>query len=150
MRIARAAISLASDQPRQPRNARLDLNLIRQRIAEPKRTAAATILSRFLQTHALVGLRDVLSRYPLESAWAERTLEEWSRAGRLVVLPTPAEDRPLRWSEPDNLEQVQRASLALLRREVISCSPQEFADFVLRWQHVHPATRCRACRAPRA
>jgi len=42
------------------------------------------------------------------------------------------------WSLPDNLDQVQRGSLALLRREVLTCSPQHFADFLLRWQYVHP------------
>src|SRR5262249_47056866 len=38
--------------------------------------AAETILSRFLDTHALVGLADVLARYPFEAAWAQRKLEE--------------------------------------------------------------------------
>jgi ATP-dependent Lhr-like helicase len=50
------------------------------------------------------------------------------------------EDGPLQWSAPSNLEQVQRGSLALLRREVTTCSPPQFADFLLRWQGVHPST----------
>ena len=48
--------------------------------------AGATILNRFLLTHALVGLADVLQRYPFEQAWAERQLEEWARTGRAVVV----------------------------------------------------------------
>jgi ATP-dependent Lhr-like helicase len=48
---------------------------------------------------------------------------------------------PLQWSAPENLQQVQRGSLALLRREVTTCSPPQFADFLLRWQGVHPAAR---------
>ena len=80
------------------------------------------------------------SAYPFEPAWAERQLQAWAEKGRLVALPA-AEGEPLQWSAPDNLDQVQRGSLALLRREVITCDPTQFVDFVLRWQGVHPATR---------
>ena len=73
------------------------------------------------------------------AAGRERQLEEWARArpGRASV-PRPADGEPLQWSAPANLEQVQRGSLALLRREVVTCPPPQFADFVLRWQRVHP------------
>jgi ATP-dependent Lhr-like helicase len=129
--------------------------------ASGERSAAAeTILFRFLQTHALVGLRDVLDRYPFEQRWAQRKLEEWTESGRLVAvangghqapvknaatstgaLRPPLAEAELRWSEPTNLEQVQRNTLALLRREVLTCPAPQFADFVLRWQQAHPETR---------
>jgi ATP-dependent Lhr-like helicase len=109
--------------------------------AEQQTSAAEAILTRFLQTHALVGLADVLARYPFEEGWARRRLEEWSENGRLVALPAQEETETLRWSAPENLEQVQRGSLAILRREVMTCPPQQFVDFVLRWQGAHPATR---------
>jgi ATP-dependent Lhr-like helicase len=102
--------------------------------------AAAVIFGRFLDTHALVGLDDVLARYPFERAWAERQLERWVRAGRAVAVPG-GEGLPARYAAPANLEQVQRGSLGLLRREVITCQPAQFADFVLRWQGAHPADR---------
>lgn len=102
--------------------------------------AAETILGRFLETHALVGLSDVLNRYPFDADWARRKLEEWSRQGRLVAVPGTAEVEPLQWSAPANFERVQRGTLSLLRREVITCPPAQFADFVLRWQGLHPAT----------
>jgi ATP-dependent Lhr-like helicase len=47
----------------------------------------------------------------------------------------------MQWSAPENLDQVQRGSLAILRREVVTCSPPQFVDFVLRWQGAHPETR---------
>jgi ATP-dependent Lhr-like helicase len=109
--------------------------------AAEQQAAAEAVLTRFLRTHALVGLRDVLERYPFEAGWAERRLGEWADAGRLVALPPAAEGEPLQWSAPDNLEQVQRGTLALLRREVVTCAPPQFVDFVLRWQGAHPATR---------
>jgi ATP-dependent Lhr-like helicase len=101
---------------------------------------AAIILARFLDTHALVGLADILARYPFQSSWAQRQLEEWVRAGRAVCV-SRREGEPQQYAVPGNLEQVQRGSLGLLRREVITCLPGQFVDFVLRWQRLHPADR---------
>jgi ATP-dependent Lhr-like helicase len=114
--------------------------------------AAETILRRFLETHALVGLTDVLDRYPFEPDWARRKLEEWAGAGRLIAVrrpvgpggptgPAAAVESETEWSIADNLAQVQRSSLSLLRREIITCSPTQFTDFLLRWQGVHPEAR---------
>jgi ATP-dependent Lhr-like helicase len=103
--------------------------------------AAETILLRFLETHALVGLADILSRYPLEAEWARRKLEQWAESGRAVAISPPTAAEPMQWSAPVNLEQVQRSTLALLRREVLTCPPAQFVDFVLRWQGVHPQAR---------
>jgi ATP-dependent Lhr-like helicase len=108
--------------------------------SERKQAAGIAILARFLSTHALVGLEDVLGRYPFEPSWARRQLEEWARDGRVVAV-TASEGEPLMWSDPANLEQVQRGSLGILRREVVTCSPPQFADFLLRWQGIHPETR---------
>ncbi len=108
--------------------------------AEQRQAAGAVILHRFLTTHALVGLADVLARYPFEPAWARRQLEEWTRSGRIVAVSAPQGESVV-FSDPANLEQVQRGSLGILRREVVTCSPPQFADFLLRWQGVHPDTR---------
>jgi ATP-dependent helicase Lhr and Lhr-like helicase len=101
--------------------------------------AAAIILQRFLATHALIGLDDILQRYPFERTWAQHQLEEWARGGRLVVV-TAAEVEPLQWSDPRNFEQMQRGTLSILRREVMTCPAPQYADFVMRWQHLHPIT----------
>src|SRR5262249_23011022 len=52
-----------------------------------------------------------------------------------------AEAEPLQWSAPENFEQMQRGTLSILRREVMTCPAAQFVDFVMRWQHVHPATQ---------
>jgi ATP-dependent Lhr-like helicase len=110
--------------------------------AEPseRHESAALIFERFLATHALVGLAELLDRYPFEEDWARRQLESWARTGRVVPVHR-GELEPVQWSAPANLEQVQRGSLALLRREVVTCAPPQFADFLLRWQGAHPETR---------
>jgi ATP-dependent Lhr-like helicase len=112
-------------------------------VTEPDqaKAAGAAILGRFLATRALVGLADVLGRYPFEEDWARRQLEEWARAGRVVSVRSGEAVETMQWSAPANLEQVQRGSLALLRREIVTCSPPQFADFLVRWQGVHPDQR---------
>src|SRR5262249_22781786 len=102
--------------------------------------AAASILRRFLQTHALVGLDDIVARYPFEPRWAEAQLQEWVRAGTAVAVPL-TETATVHFALPDNLQPVQRTSLALHRQEILSVPPHQFADFVLRWQYRHPARR---------
>jgi ATP-dependent Lhr-like helicase len=109
--------------------------------AERQQEAAETILARFLETHALVGLGDVLSRYPFEPDWARRKLQEWATSCRLVSVPPAADTETVQWSAQENLDQVRRGSLALLRREILTVSPQQFADFVLHWQRIHPDAR---------
>ncbi len=108
---------------------------------EQQTAAAEIILERFLNTHALIGLDDVLARYPLERQWAQRKLEQWAGSGRAVVVAPAGESAAVQWSAPANLEQVRRSTLALLRQEVVTCPPQQFADFQVRWQGVHPETR---------
>jgi ATP-dependent Lhr-like helicase len=109
--------------------------------ADTAQEAGETILARFLDTHALVGLRDVLDRYPFEPGWAQRKLEEWAATRRIVAVRGGAESEPLQWSAPTNLDQVQRTSLGLLRREILTCQPPQFVDFLLRWQGLHPEAR---------
>ena len=99
------------------------------------------ILRRFLLTHALVGLEDILQRYPFDRAWAEGILKQWASSGMAVRLELGDEAAPLQWSAPANWEEVQRTSLALARRDVPTVSAARFQDFVLRWQFVHPAAR---------
>lgn len=109
-------------------------------------SAGEAILLRFLETHAMIGLQDVLVRYPFEPVWAERKLNEWANSGRLVAVRSQQAEMadaaaPVQWALPGNLEQTQRTTLALLRREVVTCPPQQYADFLIRWQKLHPETR---------
>jgi ATP-dependent helicase Lhr and Lhr-like helicase len=106
-----------------------------------KEQAAETILQRFLDTHALVGLDDILRRYPLEESWACKKLELWAESGRAVAVPPSNGADTARWSAPANLEQVQRGTLSLLRREVATSPSQQFADYLMRWQYAHPDSR---------
>src|SRR5262249_52520127 len=43
-----------------------------------------TIIGRFLQTHALIGLTDLIARYPIAPAEGIELLERWSEEGKAV------------------------------------------------------------------
>jgi ATP-dependent helicase Lhr and Lhr-like helicase len=99
------------------------------------------IIGRFLQTHALIGLTDLTARYPISPAEATEILEQWAEEGKAIRLDAPDGAGESRWAERDNLAEMRRATVAARRRESLAVSPEVFADFLLRWQHVHPATR---------
>ncbi len=46
-----------------------------------------------------------------------------------------------RWAERENLAEMRRVTVAVRRGESLAVAPEVFADFLLRRQHVHPATR---------
>src|SRR5262249_42625532 len=104
-------------------------------------SSLATIVRRYLQTHALVGLADLAARYPIDPAQATELLERWESAGGRVRLEAGDDGGQTRWGEPRNLAEVRRLSIALRRRESVAVLPEVFAEFVSRLQHVHPATR---------
>jgi ATP-dependent helicase Lhr and Lhr-like helicase len=109
--------------------------------AKVKDEAIATIVRRFLRTHALIGLDDLTARYPIDSGLATDLLERFADEGGLVRLdPLDGSEAP-RWADRQNLEEVRRLSIAMRRRESVAIPPEAFADFVTRRQHVHPSTR---------
>ncbi len=103
--------------------------------------AGEKILFRYLETHALVSLPEILERYPLEPAWAKRKLDEWANQGHVVRIEAPA---ALQWSAPANYEQLKRGTLAVLRREIVPCPATQFVDFVGRWQGLAAASQVHA------
>lgn len=109
--------------------------------ADPEAMALETIVRRYLHNHALVGLGDLVARYPIDPATAIDLIERWSDAWGLVRVEPAEDDDGPRWSEAGHLGEVRRLSIALRRRESVAVAPEVFADFLLRWQSVHPETR---------
>ncbi len=107
----------------------------------PRGEATAAVVRRFLANHALIGLDDLIRRYPIGPADATNLLERFADEGNLVRLdPVGGSDEP-RYAERGNLDEVRRLSVAIRRRESVAVAPEVFVDFVLKRQHVHPATR---------
>ncbi len=103
--------------------------------------ARAAIVRRFLHTHALIGLADLTARYPIPPVEAADLLERWSEEGKVVRVGDPDSPELERWAERENLAEMRRVTVAVRRRESLAVAPEVFADFLLRRQHVHPATR---------
>ncbi|HEY2156757.1 MAG TPA: hypothetical protein VGH33_14090, partial [Isosphaeraceae bacterium] len=100
--------------------------------------AAESIVRRYLRTRALVGLDDLIDRYPIGPARATEWLERWAEEGNLVRLDDGTSPR---WADPRNLDEVRRISVALRRKESVAVLPEVYADFLVRRLGVHPDAR---------
>ncbi len=100
-----------------------------------------TIVRRFLQTHALVGLADLTARYPIPAVEAAELMELWCEEGKVVRIGEEGPQAQPRWAERGNLAEMRRATVAARRRESLAVLPEVFADFVLRRQHALPGSR---------
>jgi len=112
----------------------------RSAVDEPTRELE-TIVRRYLETHALVGLGDLTARYPISPGLATELLERWADAGRLVRVESLDDEEGPRWADGRNLAEVRRISLALKRKESVAVPPEVYADFLVRRHGVHPETR---------
>ncbi len=106
--------------------------------ADPDDEAAESIVRRYLQTRALVGLDELIDRYPIGPARATEWLERWAEEGNLVRLDDGTSPR---WADPRNLDEVRRISLALRRKESVAVLPEVYTDFLVRRLGVHPDVR---------
>ena len=113
--------------------------------ARKRRRQRERRLHRFLATHALVGLAELLDRYPFEPDLGGTAIEGVGAGGPGGASAT-RRSRDDAVVGPENLDRVQRGSLAI-SREVVTCAPPQFADFLLRWQGLHPDTRRGRARA---
>jgi ATP-dependent Lhr-like helicase len=116
---------------------------------EDQDEARRAILRRVLSTHGPLTRDWLLARYPWELDWLDAALAALVESGELVSGPiTPDSLAPSLPTGPSpeycdrrNLERVHRETLALLRKEVEPVSMYAYADFVARWQHLHPSER---------
>jgi ATP-dependent Lhr-like helicase len=115
-----------------------DAALYARAFVESDDDAIATIAARFLRSHALVGLAELLARYPIEPALATDLLERLTERDGLVRVEHDGETL---WADRRNLDDVRRLSIAIKRRESVAVAPEVFAEFVVRRQHAHPETR---------
>ncbi|MFO0960345.1 MAG: DEAD/DEAH box helicase [Isosphaeraceae bacterium] len=113
---------------------------------EADRASIERVVLRYLETHALIGLPELLRRYPIDPATATDLLERWSESGRLVAIPD-ANGEGTRWADPANRRAVEQWAILQQRRSAVTLPPEAFADFQARWQKAHPATRLRGQEA---
>ncbi len=104
----------------------------------PEEVSQKTIIDRFLRTHALIGLNEIIARYPIGPARATELLEASVEHGDLIRID--GEDGS-RWGDRRNLDEVRRLSIALKRQESVAVPPEIFAASVANLQRVYPSQK---------
>lgn len=111
--------------------------------------ARRLVLERYLRGAGPVTLEAIQARYAFPMDWLEEELDRLIEARELVhghMTPLPeqggvAAERPPEYVDRHALEQIHRRTMHILRREVQPVPSTVHADFMARWQHVHPADR---------
>jgi ATP-dependent helicase Lhr and Lhr-like helicase len=138
----RAAFGLGEAAPPAP--------LLREEMEEERDDARRAVLRRVLSTHGPLSRDWLLARYPWEAGWLDPALQALVEGGEIVAGPitpvvpsegpSPAPRTP-EYCDRRNLERIHRQTLSLLRKEVEPVSLYAYADFLVRWQHLHPTER---------
>lgn len=110
--------------------------------SEKDQTAARlSVMKTFLEHHGPVTKYELMERYGLPSEVITAVLEQLEEQGsvsRGSFIGT--KDTP-QWCWKRNLEELHRRSLKSLSEHVKPLSAAHYADFMLKWQHLHPETR---------
>ncbi len=113
----------------------------RWRAAQPPAAAQGELVERYLRSHGPVTLYDLVEYTGLPVGALQRALHGLVAAGQ-VAEGVYRRDQPRpQWVNRTNLAEIHRRTLQHLRHELSACAPHEAVDYLLRWQHRHPATR---------
>jgi ATP-dependent Lhr-like helicase len=106
--------------------------------------ARRRILDRFLHQAGPVTMAAIQSRYAFPTDWLQSELDQRVGSRQLAhgrftpgAGAAPADEYMAR----STLEQMHRRTLTLLRQEIRPAPLPVYADFLTRWQHLHPAER---------
>jgi ATP-dependent Lhr-like helicase len=101
--------------------------------------SAHTILQRMLRTNGPLTQQAILGRYAFDADWLEEMLLRLVTAREVVKGRfTPGYAEQDEFIDRQNLEQIHRRTLTLLRKEIQPVSLYAYADFMAHWQRVHP------------
>jgi ATP-dependent Lhr-like helicase len=103
--------------------------------------AQTTIVKTFLKHHGPVTKYEVMERYGLPSERVTHILQELEEEGLVSQGSFVGTKDSPQWCWKRNLEELHRRSLRSLREYVKPVSPETYADFMVKWQHVHDDTR---------
>ena len=99
------------------------------------------LLSRYSRTHGPFTFDDLWLRYRIPKAFAETSLAELLREGRLLEGGFRPGGVHREWVNPEVLQQLRRRTLARLRREVEPLDAHVLGVFLPRWQGVSSKRR---------
>ena len=106
-----------------------------------RREARLALIEKFMRFHGPVTKYEIMERYGFPDGLVEDALAALHEAGTIAegeYVPTKSFPQ---WCYKSNLEEIHRLTLNRLRREMEPATPEEYADFLIRWQHLHPDTQ---------
>jgi ATP-dependent Lhr-like helicase len=109
--------------------------------------ARIRILERFLQHVGPITVETIRARYNFPEEWLRGELNRLVESreiahGRFTPAQTdPATTPSDEFIDRRTLEQIHRRTLTILRQEVQPVPFTAYADFLARWQHLHPDKR---------
>ena len=103
--------------------------------------AREALLRALTRTHGPLTFEAILARYDLPREWLGEALHQMVDGGQLVSgrLSPGALERE--WCDRRVLERIHRRTLTILRHEIRPVNLPAYADFMVRWQGLHPAQR---------
>jgi ATP-dependent Lhr-like helicase len=106
-----------------------------------RQEARMTLIQKFMRWHGPVTKYEIMERYGFPDKLVESalvTLHEEGSIAKGEYVPTKSFPQ---WCYKSNLEEIHRLTLNRLRKEMEPTMPEEYADFLIRWQHIHPDTQ---------
>ncbi|HWA93627.1 MAG TPA: DEAD/DEAH box helicase [Terracidiphilus sp.] len=103
-------------------------------LLEPVAHPVLELVRRYARTHGPFTLEAVMHRFGLDSAAAERALEQLAREGRVLEGGFTPGSGHREWCDAEILRQIRRKSLAKLRRQVEPVEQHTLARFLTHWQ----------------
>lgn len=107
------------------------------------RRAQMDILKTYLRHHGPLTKYELMERYGLPSEHLTALLQEIKAEGMVEEGSFIGLKATPQWCWKRNLEELHRRSLKSLKEYVKPLPLHHYADFMVKWQHVHPDTRLR-------
>lgn len=104
----------------------------RERPQRPGDEALIGVVQSWIRSHAVVAIEALAARYGVSISRARQIIARLERSGELVSLPGSGDAQSGQWAERRNLEDLQRLTLALRRKESVCVDPEAFADALVR------------------
>jgi ATP-dependent helicase Lhr and Lhr-like helicase len=103
--------------------------------------ARRALIERLLRTSGPVTKYELMERYGLPGALVEGVLQELAREG-IVFEGEYVASKPFpQWCHRRNLDDIRRITAARRQKDMDPATPEQYADFLIRWQRLHPDTR---------
>ena len=103
--------------------------------------ARRALIERLTRARGPVTKYEIMERYGLAGLLVERALSELERAGAVSQGEYVASKPFPQWCYQRNLDDIRRITTARRQNDMDPATPEQYADFLIRWQRLHPDTR---------